>query len=69
MQKKLLALMLSMFSSLTFAQNAPGSETVQLTLASIKQPLLPVWYPIIYGSIALVAIFFIIVIVQFLKKK
>jgi len=69
------AFLLSLFALLvwgnpSFAQQAaPGSVMVDLKVASINQPLLPIWYNITYVFIALVAVFFVFVLYRTIKDK
>ena len=54
----------------SFAQPAaPGSKVIDLHVPSITQPMLPIWYNIMYVSIAVVAIFFVYVLYRTLKDK
>lgn len=68
MKRSVAALMAWLPAAPVLAQAPPGSLTETLTLASIKQPLLPVWYAITYGSLVAVAIFFVTVIVKFFRS-
>jgi succinate dehydrogenase/fumarate reductase cytochrome b subunit len=49
-------------------QPAPGTQTINLTLASVNQPLYPVWYTIIFVTLALAAAFFMLVAIKFFRK-
>ena len=64
----LLALFVSIDPS--FAQQAaPGSKMVDLHVASITQPLHPIWYNMTYVFIVLVAVFFAFVLYRTFKDK
>ncbi len=49
-------------------QAAPGSQTINLTLASVNQPLYPVWYTIIFLTLGLAVVFFLLVAIKFFRK-
>jgi hypothetical protein len=50
-------------------QTAPGSKMVDLKVPSVTQPMLPIWYNIMYVSIGLVAAFFVFVLYRTFKDK
>jgi hypothetical protein len=70
MRALLSLLALLVWGNQAFAQQAaPGSAMVDLKVPSINQPLLPIWYNITYVFIALVAVFFVLVLYRTFKDR
>lgn len=70
--RMILSTFLSLLASIgTAAAQAtvPGTAMVDVHVPSIAQPLLPVWYNLIYLSAVVVAIFFVFVLVRTIKDK
>ena len=64
----LLALLVGISTSFA-QQTVPGSKMVDLKVPSVTQPMLPIWYNIMYVSIVLVAVFFVFVLYRTFKDK